>query len=195
MILIHCSRSFFEPTRSRWKWSLSVPCSTSSESREVGVSTWVCVRGSSWESPAGGLSPPAWMMFSYLVENYSGIWGSSQKHPDLLSLGDDTEKSTWCCPLPQPSASLSTLLLFLRSQPNPSMLQWHSPHKQGLLPTRHCLSGAIRLFMFKLHQTFTFLPGVWVDVCYLQLWSMPKTVAISVCEHPGGQMSASLLHA
>ena len=45
MILIHCSRSFFEPMHSHWKWSLSVACNTSSESREVGVSTWVCVRG------------------------------------------------------------------------------------------------------------------------------------------------------
>lgn len=73
--------------------------------------------------------------------------------PRLSSLGDDTEKSTWCCPLPQPSASPSS------SFSGPSLTQaCYSgiPHKQGLrqrgivfqVPSDFSCSSSIRLLLF-----------------------------------------------
>ena len=109
----------------------------------------------------------------------------------LYLSGDGVETSAQCCPRLS-LLLLSALLLFLRFQPNQSMLQWHSPHKQGLLPTGivcqvPSCSSSIRLLLLFQWSELVFV------ICNYE--SMPKTVAISVCECTGGQMSASLLHA
>ena len=59
--------------------------------------------------------------------------------------------------------------------------------QRGIVCQVPSCSSSIRLLLFFQWSELMFV------ICNYE--SMPKTVAISVCESPGGQMSASLLHA
>ena len=138
MILIYCSRSFFEPMHSCWKWRLSVACRTSSESGEVGVSTWVCVRGQQLRKIYWRTVPLAWVVFSYLVENYSRTWVFlfffiSWRLITLQYCSGFCHTLTWishgftCIPHPDPPSHLPLhpIPLGLPSTPGPSTCLMH----------------------------------------------------------------------